>query len=148
MALVWGAPIARQAQRLGADPFYSANAIWCLSVGVGSLPSLALTMFKIGKRQSWRQYALGPVVLNTGLCAFMGFLWISGTVLYGSATGILGPLGPAIGWPVYMSSMILASNFWGWLTGEWKRVSGRPVWFMLIGIVIQILAMVLLGRLQ
>jgi L-rhamnose-H+ transport protein len=69
-------------------------------------------------------------------------------VLYGSAAGILGPLGPVIGWPVYMSAMILAANFWGWLTGEWKNVSGRPVLLMFAGIGIQILAMVLLGRLQ
>ena len=148
MALVWGAPLARQAQRLGADPFYSANAIWCLSASVGALPSLLLTSLKIGKQRSWRQYLSGPAARNASLCAFMGFLWISGTVLYGSAAGILGPLGPVIGWPVYMSAMILAANFWGWLTGEWKNVSGRPVLLMFAGIGIHILALVLLGRLQ
>ncbi|MCE5308002.1 MAG: hypothetical protein LLG20_10175 [Acidobacteriales bacterium] len=148
MALVWGAPLARHAERLGADPFYAANAIWSISASVGSLPSLALTMIKIGRNNSWRGYLGGKAGRNISLCVFMGVMWICGTALYGSAAGILGPLGPVIGWPIYMSSMILASNFWGWLTGEWKHVSGRPVRLMFLGIGIQILAMVILGRLQ
>jgi L-rhamnose-H+ transport protein len=61
---------------------------------------------------------------------------------------MLGPLGPVVGWPIYMSGIILTSSFWGWTTGEWRDSKGRPVNFMLAGIVVQIAAVVALGRVQ
>jgi len=76
----------------------------------------------------------------------MGVLWISGTVLYGAATRTMGPMGPVVGWPVYMSGMILTSNFWGWFTNEWKGIVGRPVWTLLGGILLQIVSIAFLGQ--
>lgn len=53
-----------------------------------------------------------------------------------------------IGWPIYMSAMIITSTFWGWLTNEWQHVRGLPIALLLGGIAVQIFAMVFLGRLQ
>jgi hypothetical protein len=47
-----------------------------------------------------------------------------------------------------MSAMILANNFWGWATGEWRRAGARAVLLMGGGIAVQIVAMVLFGRMQ
>ena len=58
------------------------------------------------------------------------------------------PLGTVIGWPIYMSAMILANNFWGWATGEWRRAGARAVLLMGSGILVQIVAMVLFGRMR
>jgi hypothetical protein len=54
-------------------------------------------------------------------------------------------LGPVVGWPIYMSSLILGNNFWGWFTGEWTGVRGKPVQTMLAGVAVQLIAMILFG---
>jgi len=148
LALVVGAPIARMAEKMGAHPLYASNGIWSLAISVGALPSIVLAVGKINRARGWQGYGEGPAFINAALCVFMGAMWISGTVLYGSSVRILGTLGAVIGWPIYMSAMILASNLWGWLTGEWKEVSGLPVGLLLGGIGVQIFAMILLGRFQ
>jgi len=148
IALAYGAPIARQAERIGADPFNASNAVWSLAVSLGSLPSLVYTTHKLRRNRTWTVYGEGHPARNAVLCVLMGVMWISSTVLYGSAAGMLGPLGTVIGWPIYMSSMILANNFWGWATGEWRRAGGRAVALMTAGIAVQIAAMVLFGRMR
>jgi L-rhamnose-H+ transport protein len=148
LALVVGQPIAHIAERMGAAPLYASNAIWSLSVGTGALPSIFLGARKITRARAWSGFTEGRPLFNGSLCVFMGAMWIGGTVLYGSSVKILGTYGAVIGWPIYMSSMIIASTIWGWLQGEWKHVTGLPVVLMLGGIAVQILAMVLLGRLQ
>jgi len=148
LALVVGQPIAQLAEKMGAQPLWASNAVWSLSVGTGALPSIVLGARRITRAQAWRGFGEGKAFMNGALCVFMGAMWISGTVLYGSSVRILGTYGAVIGWPIYMSAMILASTFWGYLTGEWKHVSGLPVVLLLGGIAVQILAMVLLGRFQ
>jgi L-rhamnose-H+ transport protein len=147
LALVVGQPIAHLAEKMGAHPLYASNAIWSLSVGTGALPSIVLAARKITRAGAWSGFAEGRAFINGALCVFMGAMWISGTVLYGSSVRILGTYGAVIGWPIYMSAMILVSTFWGWLTGEWKHVSGLPVVLLLGGIAVQIFAMVMLGQL-
>jgi L-rhamnose-H+ transport protein len=148
IALAYGAPIAREAVRTGADPFHASNAVWSLAVSLGSLPSLFYTTHKLRRNRTWPKYGEFSPARNGVLCVLMGVMWISSTVLYGSAAGMLGPLGTVIGWPIYMSSMILANNFWGWATGEWKRAGTRAITLMAAGIAVQIAAMVLFGRMQ
>jgi L-rhamnose-H+ transport protein len=148
LALVVGQPIAHVAEQGGAHAFYASNAIWSLSVGTGALPSIVLSARKITRAGAWRGYAEGRWFINAILCVFMGAMWISGTVLYGSSVRILGTYGAVIGWPIYMSAMIIASTFWGWLIKEWEHVRGVPIVLLLGGIAVQIFAMVLLGRFQ
>lgn len=148
LALVVGQPIAHIAESMGAPPLYASNAIWSLSVGTGALPSIFLGARKITRARAWSGFTEGRAFFNGALCVFMGTLWIGGTVLYGSSVKVLGTYGAVIGWPIYMSSMIIVSTIWGWLTGEWKHVKGLPVALMLGGIAVQIVAMVLLGRFQ
>ncbi len=148
LALVVGQPIAHVAEQVGAKPFYASNAIWCLSVGTGALPSIFLSTRKITRARAWGEFAEGRWLRNGGLCVFMGAMWISGTVLYGSSVRALGTYGAVIGWPIYMSVMMIAGAFWGWVTKEWEHVRGLPVALLLGGIAVQILAMILLGRFQ
>jgi hypothetical protein len=75
----------------------------------------------------------------------MGFMWTAGSVLYGVGAGWLGKLPPVVGWPLLMCSMILAATFWGFVSGEWKGVVGKPIRVMTGGIVLLILAIGVLG---
>jgi L-rhamnose-H+ transport protein len=145
ITLAVGAGITRHALAVGARPFYAANGVWGLAVSMGALPSLGTCFVKLFKNQTWSRYANSRDARNYLLCFAMGLFFILSTVIYGAAAGELGTLGPVLGWPVYMSSLIIGNNFWGWYTGEWADSGSVAVRTMFLGIALQIVAMVLLG---
>jgi L-rhamnose-H+ transport protein len=145
VALAYGEPLTRNALAVGASAFNASNGVWALCVSMGSLPSIVFCIVKLGRGGTWKYYRSPRSPRNAFLCFLMGVFFIFSTILYGAAAGRLGRLGPVVGWPIYMSALILGNNFWGWYTGEWKGVSGRPVSTMLAGIALQIVGMALLG---
>jgi L-rhamnose-H+ transport protein len=145
IVLVNGEPIRRQAILLGADRNLAANAIWSLAVSAGSLPSIVWCVYLIARRSNWGCYRQACSGSNLLICVGMGGLWITGTVLYGMSTAQLGLLGPVIGWPVYMSSIIMTGCGWGWLLGEWGEAPSRSVRFLWLGVAVQIVGIILLS---
>ena len=69
----------------------------------------------------------------------MGLLWTSSLVMFGAVTIYMGTLGTVLGWPLFMSVIIITSNVWGFATGEWKQAGSKPVRIMLGGIAFLIL---------
>jgi L-rhamnose-H+ transport protein len=100
---------------------------------------------RLGTNRTWKGYSTPVSARNGLLCFSMAVFFMSSTVIYGAAVGMLGKLGPALGWPVYMTALILGNNFWGWFTGEWKGVSGVPVRMMFAGVGLQVAGIALLG---
>ena len=147
IVLAYGEVISKQAVAHGANTLNSANAVWSLAVSAGALPSIVWCAARLSRNHEWNFFRAASL-RNSALCVSMALLWITGTIIYGAATGVLGPLGTVVGWPIYMSGIILVSSFWGWLTGEWRGVSGAPATCMLAGICVQIIAIVALGRIQ
>ena len=145
LALSYGDSITRHALREGSNEFHSANAVWSLAVSLGALPSLAWCTWRLSRLRQWALFTDGRWQRNALLCLGMGVLWISGTVFYGAAAGALGPLGPVVGWPIYMSGIILTASLWGWITGEWRGVRRLPVAVMTAGVVVIVIAIGLLG---
>jgi L-rhamnose-H+ transport protein len=76
---------------------------------------------------------------------FMGLMWISCIVLYGMGAEKLGSLGPVIGWPVLVSTTVLGATMWGFVTGEWKGIKGRPVHLQSAALVVLVAAIFTLG---
>lgn len=148
VALTYGAPVTRKSLQMGANPLYAANGVWGLAVSMGALPSILFCVMKLGRNGTWPRYRAPGGQRNLLLCFTMGVFFMASTAIYGTAAGELGPLGPVVGWPIYMSALILGNNFWGWFTGEWKGISGPPVWTMFTGIALQVAAAALLGTTQ
>lgn len=145
IVLANGEPIRHQAIALGADPNLAANAIWSLGVSAGSLPSIVWCSYLLTRRSNWSLYRKPHSGTNVLICIGMAGLWITGTVLYGVSTARLGRLGPAIGWPIYMCSIIITGILWGLAWGEWEGASRRSVKLLWGGVGIQILGIVLLS---
>ena len=137
VALALGAEIAHAAVIHGARPLYAPNAVWGLTVSAGALPSLVFCLYRMRANGTYRAVRDERTGRNICLCLAMAVFFIFSTVAYGSGASLMGTLGPVIGWPVYMSSLIFGNNFWGWYTGEWRGVRGQPVWLLLIGIIVQ-----------
>jgi L-rhamnose-H+ transport protein len=76
----------------------------------------------------------------------MGVVWFSGVILYGMGAVALGPLGGIVGYPVFLSTVIIAGVAWGIAGGEWKGSSRTSMGYCLGGVGILFLAIVVIAR--
>jgi len=76
----------------------------------------------------------------------MSLIWITSVFLYGRSAFALGSLGNSFGWPVFVALIILTSNAWGVLLGEWRRAAKAAFYRMLAGSAVLILAAFLIGQ--
>ena len=78
--------------------------------------------------------------------AVMSSLWIASVFIYGRSAFGLGRLGNSFGWPIFIALIILTSNAWGVILGEWRGASRSTFYRMLAGSAVLILAAFLIGQ--
>ncbi len=149
--LAFGAPLIARAAQMGVSPRSQTNVIWAPLVTASLVPYLIYCAYLWKKNRTGRLFFHPGTALYWILGAIMGLLWFGSTVIYGAATTELAGLGPILGWPLFMSSIIITSNVWGFVTGEWKAAGQKALTTMLMGILFLILGFVTLavsGRLS
>ena len=67
-------------------------------------------------------------------------------MFYGASVPRLGSLGPAVGWPLYMSLIVIAASLLGIVTGEWKQTGRWPLAVQLTGVAALVVAIVSLSK--
>lgn len=145
LALAFGAPVAQAAIKRGVSASAAQNAIWALAVSGGSLANISYSVFLLYRNKSWGAFGALGSAKNHLLAALMGGLWMAGVSVYGSGAAALGDLGAVIGWPLFMSTVIITGNVWGFLTGEWKQASRAALSWNLAGVVVLIGAIVIIS---
>jgi L-rhamnose-H+ transport protein len=76
----------------------------------------------------------------------MAVFWFGSTLLYGIASTKLGELGPVVGWPLFMSLIVITASLLGIFTGEWVSTGRRPLRVQMTGVTILVIAVVVLSR--
>lgn len=145
LALAFGAPVAETAAKAGATVTGGQNAIWALAVGAGSLANIAYTLLLLFRNRSWSNFGINGSARNMLLAAVMGILWMAGVFIYGAGAASLGKLGAVIGWPLFMSMVIISGNVWGLATGEWKDAPRSALFTNLVGVAFLIGAIVVIS---
>jgi L-rhamnose-H+ transport protein len=139
LGLAFGAPLLHRAAELGAGQSAQANVIWAPLLSATFVPYLIFCARLWKKNRSWNLF-FAP---NTSRYWFLGFLmgalWFSSIVAFGAAAARMGDLGPVLGWPLFMSAIILASNVWGLAVGEWKGAARASLITMFAGLAVLIL---------
>ena len=143
--LAFGAPLISRAAQLGVSPRSQTNVIWAPLVTASLVPYLIYCAYLWKKNKTAGLFFHPGTAINWVLGAMMGVLWFGSTVIYGAATAELAGLGPILGWPLFMSSIIITSNVWGFVTGEWKTAGKKALTTMLTGILFLILGFVTLA---
>ncbi len=110
------------------------------------LPNAAYCIYQLNKNKTWGVFGQSDSGLGYTLGAsLMGVLWFSGIMIYGVGADTLGALGGIVGWPVFISTAIIAGNMWGFLGGEWKGVSRTALSFCLSGIATLFIAIIVIS---
>jgi len=143
--LAFGTPLTERALQLGVSTASQANVIWAPLVSASLVPYLIYCIYLWRKNRSFHRYALPGTGVYWVFGAVMGVLWFGSTAIYGAAASHLQAIGPILGWPLFMSSIIITSNIWGFATGEWKGTTRKPRTIVLSGIFVLILGFVALA---
>jgi L-rhamnose-H+ transport protein len=145
LGLAFGGSIQHAAQQHGASPAMMSNAVWLPCLYAGFLPGVIYCLILMGKKGSIGVLLLPGTWYYWLVGATMGFLWFGSIILYSISTLKLGDLGTSIGWPVFLASIVVASTFFGVLTGEWARTGTRPIRTMMAGVSLLVVAIAILS---
>jgi L-rhamnose-H+ transport protein len=143
--LAFGTPLLDRAAELGAGPGSRSNVIWPPLQLAAFVPYIAYCAYLWRKNKTLHLFRAPGTAINWLHGVVMGTLWMGSAAIYGAAAARLGAMGPILGWPLFMSVIIITSNVWGFATGEWKGVSRGPLSYMLGGIAFLILGFVILA---
>jgi L-rhamnose-H+ transport protein len=98
------------------------------------------TVLLLSRNRTWKNF----VFPGSGRALLVGFgmalLWYFDAVAYGRGASALGKLGTVAGWPVFVSSMMIFSTMWGFVTGEWKNANRRALRYMFSGLAVLVIA--------
>ncbi|MGD0459590.1 MAG: L-rhamnose/proton symporter RhaT [Terriglobia bacterium] len=146
-AFVFGDELKQRALAAGSSPAMASNAIWALALSSSLIANAAYCIYLLNKNHTWGVF----ISKGTGTAywlggALMGVVWFGGVILYGMGAVALGPLGGIIGWPVFLSTVIIAGVTWGIASGEWKGSSRTSLGYCLVGLGILFLAVAVIAR--
>jgi L-rhamnose-H+ transport protein len=132
--LTFGHPLLVSAEKFGASPLWAPNAAWLPLMLAGSIPNILYCVYLLAKNKTHRRYATSGTASQILLALAMALFWFGSTLLYGVSVGKLGELGPVLGWPVFMSLIVITASVLGTVTGEWKNAGKQPLQIQLTGV--------------
>lgn len=142
--LAFGEPLVASARQYGAGVLSASNAVWMPLLLAGAIPNLFYCYWLLRKNRTVGKFN-GCPFSHWGLALAMAVLWFGSTLLYGAATAKLGELGPILGWPVFMSLIVIVATILGMMTGEWKNGGRAPLMIQWGGVASLVLAVFVLA---
>ena len=132
-------------QQAAVSESNAADPVWALTLLGGLATNVVYCSILLTRNRTWNDYTKPRTVSHWFLAALMAAIWMPSIALYGRAAVMMGNLGDSAGWGLYMGMVIVVSNVWGFLTGEWRGVRGWPVGLMFIGMALLLIAITLIG---
>jgi L-rhamnose-H+ transport protein len=144
--VAFGGALSRAAEVEGASPAWTINAVWLPLMVAGAIPSLLYCPYLMRKNKTTENFSVQGTSSYWLLAALMAFLWFASTIMYGVASRKLGELGAVLGWPLFMSLIVITASVLGIATGEWKNTGKNPLRIQMAGAAILVLAVIVLSR--
>src|SRR5258708_6184527 len=137
--------VGRLGERRGVAELWPGNAVWLPLMLAGSIPNFVYCIYLLKKNKTADRYGRSGTASHWFLAAIMAFFWFASTALYGIATGKLGSWGTILGWPLFMSLIVITASILGFITGEWKGSGKQPLRIQVGGVAVLVLAGVVLA---
>lgn len=130
--------------KYGMGSLAASIATWVIVFTAAWIPYMIYFLILCIKRKS-----LG-IIFKSGkmnnyvyLFVVMAFGYWGSVVFFSRASSLIGgALAPTIAWPLFMIFIILAANFWGWVSGEWKNAGTKAttkIWFSIALFIVAII---------
>jgi len=115
-------PLMAALQTQGASDSGAIAAVWAVTLPGGLLVNLAYPLWLMRRRKSFAVLFHAPDFL---LSLAIGGLYATLMLSMGNGMRLLGPLGASLGFGIYQTFQILASQGVGVISGEWRNTSLR-----------------------
>lgn len=144
LGLAFGSSLTTAARSAGAGVLSAPNAVWMPLMLAGSIPNLLYCLWLLRRNHTGSQFREGNL-RYWALALAMGVLWLGSTLLYGVSAATLGSWGPVLGWPLFMSLIVITASLLGMLTGEWKSSGRLPLRIQWSGVALLVGAVFILA---
>jgi L-rhamnose-H+ transport protein len=141
--VAFGTPLMERAQAYGASPLQATNAVWLPLMMAGAVPNVLYCAWLMKRNHSGDRFREGHS--HWGLAFIMAIFWFGSTLLYGLSAVQLGPWGPILGWPLFMSLIVITASMLGMFTGEWKGSGRGPIRIQWAGVALLVVAVCILA---
>lgn len=142
----YGAPLMQAAIAHGAASQWATDVVWAPLLAGGAVPNILYCLYLLSKNKTGKNYSSPDTARNAGLAFVMAILWFGSSILYGVATLLLGDLGAVVGWPLFMSLIVIVASVIGILTGEWKAAGHHALRVQALAVLVLVFAVVVLSR--
>jgi len=145
LALVFGDDIRLKALRVGASNIGAVNMLWLPVEASGFLATLFYCSYLLTRNRSWSLYFSKGSGSHWFIAMMMAAFFMGGLSLYGLGTARLGEMGAIVGFPVFMSTVVLTGNTAGLVTGEWRGTPRIAYVYGMAGLLLLVVAIVCIG---
>jgi L-rhamnose-H+ transport protein len=111
----------------------------------GAIPNIFYCLYLLKKNRTVGRFSDSGTSAYWLYAFIMAIFWFGSTSLYGVSAGKLGSWGTIIGWPLFMSLIVITASVLGIVTGEWKNTGATPLRVQLSGVAVLILAVFVLS---
>lgn len=145
LAFNFSGSIKQAALSLGASDVSASDPVWAITLLGGLTTNVVYCSYLLFRNKTWADYTKPRTVSHWFLAALMGAIWMPSIALYGRSAMMMGELGSSAGWGLYMGVVILISTLWGFITGEWRGIHGKPIVLNVAGVVLLLIAITCIG---
>ncbi len=119
---------------------------WAVFLSAAAVLQAGICFSRIVKQKRTRAFLSPGSSLDAIQVVMMSSVWMASIFVYGRSVFGLGRLGYGVGWPIFIALIILASNAWGVILGEWKGKGPEAFRRMLAGSAVLVVAAFLIGQ--
>lgn len=141
----FGQPVVDRVREMGHSGSVATYPLLAVVLTAGFLPNAFYSLRMLGRNHTWEQYGARGSGMQALLAVTMAGMLYGGYVLYGAGISMLGPFGPTLGWPLFISGIIVTANLVGLWSGEWRAAGKRATALLLCGTAVLVIAVALLG---
>ena len=135
--------IVEVAKASGVGGLAANSVAWIILFSCACVPYVLYFLFLNIKNRSFGCFSVSGTGKYWIFLLIMGLTYWFSLVFFSGANSIIGgKLGPTIAWPLFMVFIILTSNFWGWVSGEWKDAGAKAIKRIWISIILFVVAVV------
>ena len=145
IGMTFAGSVIALAQAHGVSAMLAGNAVWALFFTAGFAVNAGYCLYRMRGARGEDAKTNRPLRNNILWTALMGLLWIGSFYGYGIGAARLGPLGPAVGWPLFITCSICVGNGVGLMRGEWRHASAGARRLLASGLLVLIAAVGLIA---
>jgi L-rhamnose-H+ transport protein len=119
---------------------------WAILLSAAAVTQSGYCLLRVAGARNANLFWAGRAHADAGLVLVMSLIWAASIYFYASSVAALGRLGTSFGWPIFISLIVVTSNVWGVLLGEWRERPRAALIQMLTGSAILVASAFLIAQ--